>query len=271
MSSAARLNANRKNALQSTGPKTEQGKVTARANAMQHGIFSRELFLDETEEAVFQDLRSDLQCALKPVGPVECAIVDRIAVTLLRQRRLTAAEGAVVRFQHRPDKIAKAVSYELDTPTPRSLSASDLELMDPDVVAWCSNVLAEIDQLEMMTLEQIRAGGPLILEEIERNASADKQSIEVFLGEFNGGLTAFITELARWCREQLREAERRPHLQELAGLVKARAQVPATRQLELLTRYQAMLDNQFYKAIKAFHEVQEQRIRSIDATCDTPD
>ena len=41
MASAAQIAANRQNALKSTGPRTEQGKARARANALTHGLTAR--------------------------------------------------------------------------------------------------------------------------------------------------------------------------------------------------------------------------------------
>jgi hypothetical protein len=47
MTTAPRIEANRRNALRSTGPKTEEGKSTAARNARKHGILSREVLMPE--------------------------------------------------------------------------------------------------------------------------------------------------------------------------------------------------------------------------------
>jgi len=53
MSSARKAAANRQNALKSTGPKTLDGKVAVRLNALRHGLLSEEIFHPgEDEEAL---------------------------------------------------------------------------------------------------------------------------------------------------------------------------------------------------------------------------
>jgi hypothetical protein len=47
MISNARLEANRVNALKSTGPKTVEGKAASRLNAVKHGLSSQGYVLDE--------------------------------------------------------------------------------------------------------------------------------------------------------------------------------------------------------------------------------
>src|ERR1700694_431290 len=111
--SEQRLAANRANALKSTGPKTKNGKAVACLNATQHGLFSARLLLDDEEPAEFQRLLADLDSTLNPVGAVELALAERIAVTMWRQRRLVTAESATLRLHRQQAKIACGVSKEL--------------------------------------------------------------------------------------------------------------------------------------------------------------
>ena len=51
MATLAKIEANRRNAKRSTGPKTVSGKVASSKNAMRHGLLSREIVLpDESAE-----------------------------------------------------------------------------------------------------------------------------------------------------------------------------------------------------------------------------
>jgi hypothetical protein len=58
--------ANRKNALKSTGPKTPRGKDHSRSNALKHGLYSKELVVSEVDQPEFQDLRTGLKAQLEP-------------------------------------------------------------------------------------------------------------------------------------------------------------------------------------------------------------
>ena len=61
--SPARIAANRKNAQQSTGPKTPEGKARSRANALEHGMAGTGIALPTEDraliEARFLGLRGD--------------------------------------------------------------------------------------------------------------------------------------------------------------------------------------------------------------------
>jgi len=45
MSSDKQVQANRRNALKSTGPRTPEGKAAVRQNALRHGLLSKETLL----------------------------------------------------------------------------------------------------------------------------------------------------------------------------------------------------------------------------------
>ena len=55
-SSLRQIEANRRNATKSTGPKTPQGKAVVARNALQHGLLSRGAALQDESEADLVDL-----------------------------------------------------------------------------------------------------------------------------------------------------------------------------------------------------------------------
>jgi hypothetical protein len=78
MSSARKAAANRQNALKSTGPKTPDGKVAVRLNALTHGLLSKEILLPGEDEGTLRELAERLRAELQPLGEVEGLLVDRI-------------------------------------------------------------------------------------------------------------------------------------------------------------------------------------------------
>ena len=98
--SSKKVEANRKNAQKSTGPKTEAGKAKAAGNSYQHGFFAKHLFL--TPEQVAKDKLDYLAVAngfyahYQPVGYVESLRVEKIATQVLRSARLLAHEQKVL-------------------------------------------------------------------------------------------------------------------------------------------------------------------------------
>ena len=91
-SSLRQIEANRRNARKSTGPKTPQGKAVVAFNALQHGLLSRGAALQGESEADLVDLGKRLRRQLTPLGELELLLVDRIVSTAWRLRRAIALE-----------------------------------------------------------------------------------------------------------------------------------------------------------------------------------
>jgi len=99
-SSQRRTEANRKNALTSSGPRTDEGKAVVSRNAIRHGIFARDLIIraggyQENEEE-YQGLLEALQSDLEPRGATEHLLVEKITIGYWRLRRLLRYETGVI-------------------------------------------------------------------------------------------------------------------------------------------------------------------------------
>jgi hypothetical protein len=160
-SSEQRLTANRANARSSTGPVTTRGKAIAARNATRHGLLSSRLLLDDEDTAEFQNLTGELMLSLNPASPLECLMVERIAVTLWRQQRLVRAETATLTFAREPIKIAAAVSSELDRTYSEKLGPEELSPFDRTQERRARRVIGEIDALEEFNLESLQQKAPL--------------------------------------------------------------------------------------------------------------
>ena len=60
MSSAKQIAANRRNALRSTGPRTDEGRAKCRLNAVKHGLAAQALLLPGEDAETLRDFRQDL-------------------------------------------------------------------------------------------------------------------------------------------------------------------------------------------------------------------
>ena len=95
MTSPKQIDANRRNALKSTGPITPEGKERSRRNAVRHGLTAETVIavLENSEDyemfeaAVISDYNADTV--------VERQLVLRLASTLWRLRRATGMETAI--------------------------------------------------------------------------------------------------------------------------------------------------------------------------------
>lgn len=81
----------------STGPRSPEGKAISKLNATSHGIFSRVVVLKGESHEDYGALLDGLQQACQPVGALEEVLVDKMATTLWRHRRLLLAEVGEIR------------------------------------------------------------------------------------------------------------------------------------------------------------------------------
>jgi hypothetical protein len=79
-SSPRKLEANRRNAKKSTGPKTSAGKVISSWNSTRHGLLAKHIPpIWRKNRKHFNLLLSSLQRDLKPVGTLEEVLVEKVA------------------------------------------------------------------------------------------------------------------------------------------------------------------------------------------------
>jgi hypothetical protein len=95
VTSAIKVETNRRNSLRSTGPKTPEGKQVASRNATKLGLFSRELLLRDESEVELHLLARAVRADLQPDGPIEQALVELIISVLWRLRRLLRIESGL--------------------------------------------------------------------------------------------------------------------------------------------------------------------------------
>jgi hypothetical protein len=99
MTSEKQIQANRQNALKSTGPRTPEGKAAVRHNALRHGLLSKEMILHGEDEEALRELDENLRAELQPVGELENLLVDRIVTAYWRLRRAGRVETGIFAWE----------------------------------------------------------------------------------------------------------------------------------------------------------------------------
>ena len=79
MATAAQIEANRRNAQRSTGPKTDEGKARVKLNAIKHGMTARTIMpvLPQEDPKELEDRTQQAITAMKPRNPLELDLVRR--------------------------------------------------------------------------------------------------------------------------------------------------------------------------------------------------
>src|SRR5690348_8811620 len=99
MTSIKQIEANRRNSLKSTGPKTEAGKRAARCNAVRHGLRAETVIgaLEDAED--YKGFEAAITADYDAQSAVERELVLRLASVLWRLRRATTMETGLFEIQ----------------------------------------------------------------------------------------------------------------------------------------------------------------------------
>ena len=253
--SKVRSKASRQNGAKSKGPLSAAGKHRSSKNALTTGILSRELILSGEIAADYQALLDGLWQDLKPLGILEQTLVERIAVTIWRQRRLVKAETAQIELNQR-----FSGSGELRIEDALNTIPND-ELMGRVVKEFANRNQLEALELELKTLTT-EPMGSLVVREFSRKfplvssmVIANEVDPEIGALEFLRDSQCLID--ANKAIERYREGKSKEILK-----LSANALPPSP---ELLARYQSALDNDLYKAMKALRDAQAWRLANIEA------
>src|SRR5215469_14476701 len=99
MTSYRQIEANRRNALKSTGPKSEEGKQASRCNALRHGLTAETVigFLEDAED--YKAFEVAIAADYDAPSTIERELVLRLASILWRLRRATTMETGLFEIQ----------------------------------------------------------------------------------------------------------------------------------------------------------------------------
>ncbi|NVO06260.1 MAG: hypothetical protein HXX19_10190 [Rhodoferax sp.] len=278
MATAKQTAANKKNAKLSSGPRTKAGKSASSGNAVAHGILSRELVLPGESKTEYSELLSRLIAELGAVGTLEMALVERIAVCIWRQQRIIRAEhdgymgGTPTQVAFR--KLAGRAQEVVEPVKKRRIDLKTEGLLIPLCLAG-PPYQGQLDRLErevhlLMSAERLLVRrypiefpllsqlmpvpdwvdpGNDVKDEIELTHGPVAEYCALILAaisDFHPSLTghSLIEELDVCNFDQL-------------------AMPP---NMDQILRYQSALDNDWYKAMRAFREAQAARLKTISAT-----
>jgi hypothetical protein len=100
--SPRRIEANRRNALKSTGPRTPEGKARSSRNATTHGIFCHDMVLPDEDPKEFESYRIPLLRGLEPRNGLEQELAEQVVSLGWKLRRLRRIENAILEERMKP-------------------------------------------------------------------------------------------------------------------------------------------------------------------------
>jgi hypothetical protein len=272
--SPEQLEANRRNAQKSTGPKTPEGRAVSKMNALKHGILSRQVLVRglniKESNRELSALHDRFWQELNPVGPVEEMLVDQIVTTHWRLRRALTAESGEIALSVDEGQWKRRFNLEWFS---LQLQVSD------DLVSTLSNSAMGISVLERW-LRDLR-------ERVEKEGELTEAAIKSVFGERTTYFKEYeklrlqlsqkpeVADAAIRREENKKEAldfikhelmmlhwqkvarEKREAAEEEAR--QAAAVLPSMEVLEKILRYETKLERQMYRAMSQLERVQRMR------------
>ena len=279
--SPKQIQANRRNARQSTGPKTPRGKARSRLNALQHGLLAREAVLQgfwikesprELEALHRQFWR---QCA--PVGALEEMLVEQIVTCYWRKRRVLRAEsgeiaqsvgeGVWARLRYRAGQHTRFEETQgVLGESKLKMSTAGLDYMTEILQAVGDNIVVKGKLTDEMRKELIRVFGAdsdgvaveLITLEKWRQDNPDRLKAAALKAQYGEVASGFIAErlevyghlrAAMETREAREEEERR-----------RASTLPSGESVERILRYEGALDRQLFRLLRQLERWQRMRM-----------
>jgi hypothetical protein len=138
--SEKQLEANRRNAQRSTGPRTDEGKKVSALNARRHNLTGQVTAMTEADRIMHDAFSASIVESLAPEGAMETQIAQRIATDSWRLNRVSAVEDNLFALGH-------------------SAKSEEIETEDPEIHAALTAAkvfTAEAKQLQLLTLYEQR-------------------------------------------------------------------------------------------------------------------
>ena len=281
-----KLEANRRNAQKSTGPKTVNGKAVSKLNALKHGLLAQTVVVrghklnESTNE--FKKLCQAYYSELAPAGPLEEMLVDQIVQAAWRLRRARTAESGEIalsvdtgwwkRENHNPLRMILNMpqtpfSDPLVTQLERSVWGChylhhclrdvredverDGELTEADLKDFKWGLRDQPDAM-VKKLEEFRAWLVANPEKLESEALRTRHKEDVLKY-----LDQKIRDMGFWMdrREEREDAEERAR--------QTAAVLPSEATLDKILRYETALERQLFRAMNQLERLQRRRLGEV--------
>jgi hypothetical protein len=266
-----------------TGPRSKSGKQRSSRNSIKHGIFSEVTVLPGESKAKYRSLLKNIRDEKQPVGEIEYLITEKIASLAWRQRRFLLAEGAEIRWnakffgwEQRKKQTEEAneigmgtVSTSLD-PEPGLI----WKISNPEIRQLCLELLLQVrDDVKFSGFDRIRHS-EILVRLYGSNTHLRKTLYQSFVAWVD------IAELSEEERARLscpypeacvklflseisKEIRRLQHYNSMESermkLEILRRNIPESKRLDRLLKYEASLERSFDRALNQLERMQRLR------------
>lgn len=165
--SSARVEANRANAQQSTGPRTPEGKLRSSVNSLRHGLTSKMVLLPEDDLVAYEKFKRSFFDQVKPKGELEEQLAFTLVNTQWRLNRCRFFEESILATRtcepSDPEANTRLVHGQVESLARLSLYESRLTRIFQTTLKQLREIQAERSQLE----ERAMADAAKVLKECQ--------------------------------------------------------------------------------------------------------
>jgi hypothetical protein len=258
--SQAQIEANRRNAQHSTGPKTPQGKAASSMNAVKYGILARQLivqgeYVQESPEE-FHSFWTEYHDQLAPVGPLEEMLVDQIVAVNWRLRRVRAAESGEITLsmdagcRHR---ARHRVEFNDEWPHPDHFVEKDLRKLREKIEQGTELAITDIDHIA----DGAEDGYPSLLKRLDALHAQVSQNPGNRENNQQNVLNSLDEEIKNLSDQQ---TDRRKHEAFKEQAHRNSDSIPHMKVVEKILRVETALERQLFRAINQLEQLQIRRL-----------
>ena len=156
MSSQKQINANRRNAQNSTGPRTPEGRAAVRLNALTHGLTAADIVLTSEDDAPFEELLQAFLNEYDPQTPTEHTLLEQLVCAAWRLRRVRSLEQGI--FNNRLSETTEYMDETYEEASP-SLRLGHIFLKDasgPEALTALSRFEGRIERSYYRALRELQ-------------------------------------------------------------------------------------------------------------------
>lgn len=261
--STRKIEANRKNALKSTGPKTLKGKVYSARNAIKHGLFARQFmdFLVQGEDPEeYNELLKGLRAQYQPIGMAEELEVERAALCWWRLKRAWRHENAMNRVALRDigrreraeqaewcaerDKEEETMLQQLQSAAEQMEETGEFSEDYKQRIFSIEPKFASIWEMLEISAQETLAKRPLskLSEEL---SPQERSSLLAFVTVKSG--ISFLKQLGHWRSTSVQEIATAQHV------------IPNGDALDKILRYETTIERQLTRSVDRLERLQRRR------------
>src|SRR5579872_588220 len=165
MSTIKQIEANRQNALKSTGPKSTEGKAAVAQNALKHGLYASTLLLPEEDPAQYEALCQTYLDEYRPanldqIDLVESIVSDKwelVRINLYKQGVFNKARKWLTRHDKKGEEThpsAAHICMEVGGDRDYNTAMARISQMEGRIQRHCERTRRELRKLQQATVGQ---------------------------------------------------------------------------------------------------------------------